>query len=146
MRIRTFPDEILKTPTEKVESFTPELRDTAIRMYKLMLVEKGAGLAAPQVGVSLSFFVVEKTLMPHMIIANPTWKPAGDAKTYVAEEGCLSFPGLWVEIPRYDKIEVEYQCVDGKMHKATLDGFAAHVFQHEEEHTRGVLMIDHLGK
>jgi len=146
MRIKTFPDEALKTPTEKVGAFDPSLRDKAIRMYKLMVGEKGAGLAAPQVGIGLAFFVVEKTLMPHIIIANPSWKPAEDAKTYMAEEGCLSFPGLWVEIPRYDKIDVEYQCVDGKMHKSTLDGFAAHVFQHEEEHTRGILMTDHLSK
>lgn len=146
MRIRIFPDEVLKEPTEKVLAFDPDLRDKAIRMYKLMMREDGAGLAAPQVGISLSFFVVEKTLMSHVIIANPVWKPAEGSKTYMAEEGCLSFPGLFVEIPRYDKIDVEYQCVDGKMHKDTLDGFAAHVFQHEEEHLRGVLMIDHVGK
>jgi len=146
MRIRIFPDEVLKVPTEKVVVFNPDLRDKAIRMYKLMVREDGAGLAAPQVGIGMAFFVVEKTLLPHIIIANPIWKPAVGSKTYMAEEGCLSFPGLWVEIPRYDKIDVEYQCVDNRIHKSTLDGFAAHVFQHEEEHTRGILMTDHLSK
>jgi peptide deformylase len=113
-------------------------------MYKTMGKADGAGLAAPQVGIPQSFFVIEAGLMEHNFIINPTWEPAEDSKSYMATEGCLSFPGLFIEVERFDKIDVQYQYVDGKLYSATLDGFAAHVFQHESDHLVGTLMIDHL--
>jgi peptide deformylase len=144
LQILTYPDERLKRETTKVEYFDFTLRDRAIRMYKTMIANHGAGLAAPQVGIPQSFFVIQHGLMEHNIIVNPEWQPAEDSKQYEAEEGCLSFPGLFVKVNRYDKINVQYQYVDGKVYTDTLDGFAAHVFQHESDHLVGTLMIDHL--
>jgi len=142
LKILTYPDERLLKQAEKVTVFDPDLRDLAIRMYKAMVMAKGAGLAAPQVGVLQSFFVVEKGLCRHEIIINPTWTKNKDATELLLEEGCLSFPGLFLKVNRFDKIDVGYQSIDGKMHSDTLSGFAAHVFQHESEHLNGVLFID----
>jgi len=143
-KILTYPDERLLKPTSPVEKIDSVLRDRAIRMYKTMMANDGVGLAAPQVGIPLSFFVVQKGLMSHEIIINPSWKPREDSKKYDAEEGCLSFPGLFLTVKRFDKIDVEYQDVDGKINKNMLEGFAAHVFQHESDHLVGTLLIDHV--
>jgi peptide deformylase len=113
-------------------------------MRKVMRVNQGAGLAAPQVGKSLALFVVEDELLPHNAICNPKWQPKEGNEVQRLNEGCLSFPGVFLEIPRYTEITVEYQDMSGKIHEMELSGFAAHVFQHEAEHLDGVLMIDHL--
>jgi peptide deformylase len=144
LKILTYPDERLTQPTKKVEVIDFTLRDKAIRMIKTMIANQGAGLAAPQVGIPQSFFVVQQGLMDHQIIINPQWTKSEDSVAYMAEEGCLSFPGLFIEVERFDKIDVQYQYVDGKLYTVTLDGFAAHVFQHESDHLLGVVMIDHL--
>lgn len=142
--ILTYPDKRLLAPSTKVESFDSSLRDSAIRMYKTMLAARGVGLAAPQVGIPQSFFVCHRNVkIKHNMIVNPSWSPAHDAQEYIADEGCLSFPNLFLKISRFTKINVQYQDINGKLHSDVLDGFAAHVFQHEEEHTRGVLMIHH---
>ena len=139
-----YPDERLSKPTKAVEVFDFNLRDKAIRMIKTMISNDGAGLAAPQVGIPQSFFVTQHGLMDHQIIVNPQWTKSEDAVAYMAEEGCLSFPGLFIEVKRFDKIDVQYKYVDDKLYTATLSGFAAHVFQHESDHLLGVVMIDHL--
>jgi peptide deformylase len=144
MQVLIYPDERLSQPAEAVENFDATLRHNAIATYKTMVRLNGAGLAAPQVGIAQSFFVIQRGLMDHEIIVNPTWKKSTDAKSYMATEGCLSFPGLFIEVERFDKIDVQYQYVDAKLYSVTLDGFAAHVFQHESDHLVGTLMIDHL--
>ena len=146
MRILRYPDDRLKSLTSSVMVFDKSLADAAYAMRRLMKEEDGAGLAAPQVGIPQSFFVVADYLMSHKVIVNPSWSPSNGTETYMAEEGCLSFPGLFLKIKRFKQIDIYYQDVGGKIYKGKLDGFAAHVFQHESDHLVGTLMIDHLNK
>lgn len=143
LEILRYPDERLRLIPKQVTNFDHVLRDEAIRMYKCMVANKGVGLAAPQVGISKSFFVIQRGLLAHPIIINPSWTKSSDAKEYMAEEGCLSFPGMFLNIKRFDRIDVHYQCVDAKIHSTTLDGYAAHVFQHESDHLAAILLVDH---
>lgn len=144
MKILMYPDERLKQKCTKVDHFDWSLFQAAQQMQDLMIKNNGAGLAAPQVGIPQRFFVVSKGLMSHDVIVNPTWKPSDNAKSYEATEGCLSFPNLFLRIQRFDEILVEYQDINGKLHSGSMDGFAAHVFQHESDHLVGKLFIDYL--
>jgi len=144
LRILTYPNEHLVAQNRAVESFDSKLRDLVIDMELVMRRGDGVGLAAPQVGKNIRMFIIEEALLPGGVVCNPSLVPAPESRTYSAREGCLSFPGLILEIPRHTEISVEYQDVDGKIHQVNLDGFAAHVFQHEVDHINGVLMIDHL--
>lgn len=144
MKLVTYPAKGLREKTAPVTHFDDSLALAASQMRRLMAEENGAGLAAPQVGIPQAFFVASPGLMPHEVVINPTWVQAPDSSQYMAEEGCLSFPGLFLRIKRFDKIDVQYQDIGGKMHSERLEGFAAHVFQHESDHLVGTLMIDHL--
>jgi peptide deformylase len=144
LRIVTYPNKSLTKASRAVTSFDARLRDLSFDMLKAMKANDGAGLAAPQIGKSIALFVVASGLLPHDAVCNPKWTPREGNEKVRLNEGCLSFPGVFLDIPRYTEILVEYQDIRGKIHEMELTGFAAHVFQHESEHLDGVLMIDHL--
>ena len=144
LKLVKYPDKRLRKKCEEITTFDAKLRDTVVDMCHVMCRNQGAGLAAPQVGLPVRMFVMDEDLGPHVAICNPSWEPEEDAKLYGATEGCLSIPGLFLTIDRWDKIKVKYQDVCGESHSYVLNGFAAHVFQHETEHLDGILMIDHL--
>jgi len=144
LRIITYPDKRLAKQSRAVSSFDAKLRDLSFDMLKVMKSHLGVGLAAPQVGKSISMFVTEPGLLPHAAICNPKWKPKDGNEAQKLDEGCLSFPGVFLQIPRYTEILVVYNDINGKIHEMELSGYAAHVFQHEAEHLSGILMIDHL--
>ena len=144
MKILKYPDKRLKLKARAIEAFDVDLLSLGNQMYELMRTKDGAGLAAPQVGISQRFLVLEERLLGHKIICNPTWEPTKGALQHKKKEGCLSFPGLVFTVARYDKISVEFQSADGQAIAMELEGFAAHVFQHEVDHLDGILSIDHI--
>lgn len=149
MELVTYPDERLRHRCKRVTAKDRKsLAKLAREMYPFMLEHDGAGLAAPQVGVSAKFFVIKEGLLPfkHRAAVNPRWLPTASSKEYSAEEGCLSFPGLFLEVRRYTQIQVEYEDWRGRMYQSVLEGFAAQVFQHEVDHLNGKLMTDHFTK
>ena len=104
---------------------------------KLMLDERGMGLAANQVGITIRFFAIGHesfdTFNKHAIIWNPSIKNFSQEKD-IDVEGCLSFKGIWLKVERPKTVEVEYETTQGTKQTARLDGMESKCFQHEHDH------------
>ncbi len=103
-----------------------------------MLINSGIGLAAPQVGINARWMIVDNTLM-----VNPKLLSQSDITTKQLE-GCLSLPGIEVEVTRAYSVEVSYENIDLEERFATLEGMAARVFLHELDHLNGTLITSYL--
>ena len=135
-----FPDTALRKKSKKVLDIDA-IRPMISGMQGAMRRDKGVALAAPQVGVLRRFFVAKCDPLPPVIV-NPEWKRCDDATSRLCEEGCLSFPGIFVRIPRWDRISVSFSDLEGRHHQMVLSDFPAQVFQHEVDHLDGILLID----
>ena len=146
MPINIYGSKVLRKRAEEVQEITPELRQFAEEMLETMYEASGIGLAAPQVGRSIRLIVVDVTTgqdaprEPH-ILFNPKVVEKDGAS--VAEEGCLSIPGVWADVERPEKITVEALEKDGKpLVLKDIDGMFARCIQHEIDHLDGVLFVD----
>lgn len=139
--IRYFGDPVLTTPASPVVDFDKELRVLVKDLTDTMLDAPGAGLAAPQIGVSLRVFVwdVDEAL-GHLI--NPTLTLSDEMQD--GEEGCLSFPELRYDTPRAMRAVAQGFNMYGE--PITVEGseFLARALQHETDHLNGILFIDKL--
>ena len=142
--IRRLGDPVLREPTQDVESFDGVLKRLYEDMVETMYDAPGVGLAAPQVGLSLRFFVFDaKGSGPHAV-ANPVL--SGLEGSQEEEEGCLSIPGLWYPSTRALRARVDGLDLDGNPISFEGDGLVARIFQHETDHLDGTLFIDRLSK
>jgi peptide deformylase len=137
------PDPILRKVAQPVESVTPEIVAICKRMLELMHEAPGVGLAAPQVGLALRLFVANATGEPEddMVFINPTITIDGRA-TEDMEEGCLSLPGINASIRRPKAVTIEATDIDGNRFRASSDDLPARIWQHENDHLDGVMIID----
>lgn len=155
-----FPNKILRKKTEKIEKVDKELLKEVGELVEILeKSENGAGLAAPQIGISKSFLGI-KNKDGVRILINPKLESSFGEKVYPKIiddkgnesdflEGCLSFPDLFGTVKRYLKIKVTWEEIkEGKLEfrNETLQGFEAIVWQHETDHLRGVLFVDHIKK
>jgi peptide deformylase len=144
--IRTYGDKILRSKNEKIREFGEELKSLFAQLTETMIVSRGVGLAAPQVGIAKQIAVVnpepeaEKTLIK---MANPRIVWTSD-ETETLEEGCLSVPGIRGEVVRHSSIEVAYQDEQGNERTLKAEGLLARIIQHEIDHLNGVLFVDRL--
>jgi peptide deformylase len=140
-RIRFFGDPVLTTPATPVTTFDKELRILVDDLIETMQAAPGAGLAAPQIGVSLRVFVWDvDDAVGHLI--NPTLDLSDEMQD--GEEGCLSFPDLRYNTPRAMRAVAKGFNMHGE--PVTVDGseFLARALQHETDHLNGILFIDQL--
>lgn len=142
LTIRYFPDPVLRRRCDPVDAIGPAEKMLADAMITTMKAAKGVGLAAPQVGINRRLFVMDYGEGPVTVINPKILKRKGQ---HVLEEGCLSLPGVGVEVKRPLSIEVEYTDLDNRTVTAQLNEFAARVFCHEFDHLEGVLIIDYAG-
>lgn len=142
MEIKVYPNKVLKKKAKKITDFNQELVDLVEKM-KETLGERGVGLAAPQVGESLRLFVI-RWENQDLVLINPRIISCSRSKTE-AEEGCLSLPGIPVQVKRADKIDIEAYDEKGVITRMTLEGWIARIFQHEYDHLNGILIIDRAG-
>lgn len=150
MKIYQWPheQEILRVPAEKVQ--VPQLvKDLADEMVKTMTSNGGYGLAAPQIGKSLQVIVVTVDGEP-VVMVNPEIINFTDSVVRV-QEGCLSIPGFFDSVLRFEHVTVKYFDLDGNervLDTSTLDpaknGLTSRCIQHEVEHLEGILFIDHM--
>ena len=142
LEVKTYPDPCLRVKTRPVEMFDDDLSEIVRSMAELMYVSQGIGLAATQVGLGISLLVmdVEDGLvsMVNPVILERSHKKSG------MEEGCLSLPGITVNVSRPETVKVRAQDVRGKFFMKTYEGLEAKVVQHEMDHLRGRLLIDYL--
>ncbi|MBV9001459.1 MAG: peptide deformylase [Solirubrobacterales bacterium] len=141
-QIRSFGDPVLRTKARPIERFDDELRQEVARMGSLMDDAIGVGLAATQVGVVhrlLVYRVQHEAALAALINPEVEWSSRGSEEM---EEGCLSLPGVLVDVDR--PIHVRVRALDefGEPILIEASGLEARVIQHEIDHLDGVLILD----
>lgn len=131
-------DPILTKKASKIPDITPQIQLLAAQMLATMKVNKGIGLAAPQVGHSICMLVYEVGNEFGALI-NPEITSTSD-ELEMGVEGCLSFPKEYCEVPRYKAVEVKYIDLAGKTVVRSFTGLIARVVQHEIDHLNGITM------
>ena len=140
--IRRLGDPVLKSKATPVDRFDEALRGQVSRMAGLMSDALGVGLAAPQLGISQRLLVYRVGPdAPVIVLANPEieWK-SEDGETL--EEGCLSIPGVLVDVERPVYVRVRALDESGEERRVEASGLEARVIQHEMDHLDGVLILD----
>ncbi len=146
LKIRIVGDPVLAAPTRQVTDFDEGLATLIDQMVTAMTIAEGVGLAAPQVGVDLAVFVYDcpdgtgGRARGHLV--NPSIETSGEPD--LSDEGCLSVPGPYHELERASQATVRGMDRDGKPVEVSGTGYFARCLQHETDHLRGVLYIDHL--
>ena len=112
-------------------------------MSKLMVLHNGIGLAAPQCGISKRIFVMGNS--DHLVACINPEIISGNERVR-DQEGCLSFPDLWMYVERYKDISVEYYTVAGERVQQEFIGLIARVYQHELDHLNSICFDDRVGK
>ncbi len=141
LELRVYPDDVLRDPTEKVTRFDDAFRQLVEDMRETMKANKGVGLAAPQVGVPLCLLVMEWKEQA-FVMANP--RIVDEEGAVLGEEGCLSFPDIYENVSRPERVRIFYQDEFGNEKEISAEDYLARVCCHEIDHLNGRLMIDHL--
>jgi peptide deformylase len=140
--IRKLGDPVLKSSATPVDRFDDSLRRQVSRMAGIMNDAIGIGLAAPQLGLSQRLLVYRVGPdAPLVALANPELEWAGN-ELEAGEEGCLSIPGVAVDVERPVHVRVRAQDEHGEQRLVEASGLEARVIQHEMDHLDGVLMLD----
>jgi peptide deformylase len=132
--------EILKQPTEPFDFLQPPTDPIQLAkdLYETMVVNKGLGLAAPQVGLPYRVFAMYA--VPGIVCFNPRIVDMSK-ETILLEEGCLSYPHVFLNVKRPRKIKVRYQEPNGEPQTKVLDGMTARCFMHELDHLNGTTFL-----
>jgi peptide deformylase len=138
--VRTFGDPVLKTRAAPVETFDVVLAHLAEEMLTTMREHEGVGLAANQVG-RLKRILVTATEEEEYVVVNPLIEEVAETTEKVVE-GCLSIPGIQVEVERPTGVTVSGQDATGAPLRIEASGLLARIFQHEIDHLNGVLILD----
>jgi len=125
--------------------FDGRLKALVARMTELIALEKGVGLAAPQVGINQRVAIISPTGQPDdvRVLVNPVLHELHGSVE--AEEGCLSLPGITVQVRRAQRCRVTAFDLEGHRIEETLEALPARICQHETDHLNGVLIIDRMG-
>jgi len=155
LKIVTVPDKVLFSPTRQVNLIDKKIKQLVIDMEKTLISQKdpkGVGLAANQVGVNLSIFIIKpsekakvKVFINPRIISRTVldkdspYKKQGGKHRPIKLEGCLSIPKIWGSVKRAKKVYLEYQDLNGSVRKEWFQGFEATIIQHEMDHLQGIV-------
>ncbi len=141
--IVTLGDDVLRERVDEIQDINGEIAELAQHMLSTMYTGDGVGLAAPQVGLLKSLFVCHVNGDQPRVFINP--QIIGTSQEMLSyEEGCLSIPGVYGDVIRPATITVQAINERGKPFKVDAEGMLARVIQHEMDHLKGVLFIDHL--
>jgi peptide deformylase len=143
--IHKLGDAVLRAPARRIGKVDDGIRDLARDMLISMYAARGIGLAAPQIGVHLQLLVIDLEIedanSPPLVLINPEITSVGGSIcTY--EEGCLSIPGVYLDVVRPSVVEVSYRDAFGRPKRLKADGLMARCIQHELDHLNGVLFVD----
>lgn len=142
--ILRYPNEILKSESipvslpleEETLNLVQDLKDTCT-------VEGGVGISAPQVGINKRVIIVTHDGELTALI-NPEIISYEGTLDHKAKEGCLSFPGLFVKIKRFDDVIISYYDEEGNQHEKRFSGLTSQIVQHEIDHLNGLTMLDRM--
>ncbi len=141
LEIITYPNKVLEQPSIPIKDVTDlRIKNLINEMVKTMRAHNGLGLAAPQVGHSLQLFIAEVDNQLLTFINPEIQKLSG--KEVKMEEGCLSFPGKYIDITRPNKVKIKFTDSSGQKQILKTSGLLARVIQHEFDHLRGILFTE----
>jgi len=142
IEIKVYGEPVLREKAKPVEKITDELRNLVPDFVRTMKSEDGVGLAANQIGLAIRMIAVSDGDQDYVLF-NPkitSWS----MRKIIAEEGCLSLPGLYAEVERSSKVVVKGMQEDGKEVEIVARNIFARAIQHEIDHLNGVLFIDRM--
>jgi peptide deformylase len=127
-----------------VEVFDEKLAALVSRMFELMREAKGVGLAAPQVGHNIRLFIANHSTKPEddRVYVNPVLSDAEGEES--SSEGCLSLPGINVDVIRAKSAKMQARDLTGKPIEQIETGYVTRIWQHELDHLNGILIIDQM--
>lgn len=142
LELITFPNDILRKKSKRILNPTDDkIKKLIAEMTNTLRANKGVGLAAPQIGENIQLCIIEIEDELFVLINPEIKKLSGDI--ILAEEGCLSFPGKFLQVERYEKVKVKAIDANGKKQVIRARGFFARALQHEIDHLGGTLFIDY---
>jgi len=142
LEIRTLPDPVLRRKAKRVTTIDGSIQKLIDDMIDTLRAVHGAGLAAPQIGVSLRIAVIGISEKEVITLINPEIVRREGVR--VVEEGCLSYPGYYGEIKRSEVVKVKAQNRQGKQFRLKGEELLAQALEHETDHLNGILYIDHV--
>ncbi|HEY9908278.1 MAG TPA: peptide deformylase [Thermosynechococcaceae cyanobacterium] len=145
LEIHHLGDRVLRQPAKRVSKIDADVKRLIREMLQTMYSADGIGLAAPQVGVHKQVVVIDvepdQPNAPPLVLINPSITKFNGAIA-VTQEGCLSIPGVYLDVKRPMEIEVAYKDEQGRPQKLKADGLLSCCIQHEIDHLNGVLFVD----
>ncbi len=149
--IYLYGQPVLREETEDIEKDYPELQKLIADMYETMYNSDGVGLAAPQIGKSISLIVIDGSVLADrfpeckdlkLTLINPDLEVIEDVAPVTREEGCLSLPGLSEPVKRVEHVRLNWLDENFEEHEKEFTGFASRIIQHEFDHLLGTVYTD----
>ena len=146
LTILEYPDPRLRTKAARVSVFDAALRQRIEDMFATMYAAPGIGLAATQIDWHHRLIIIDlsKEQNAREVFINPEILAREGIAT--GEEGCLSVPGIYDDVPRAERVRVRAQDAEGNVFERDLDGMLAICLQHEMDHLEGKLFVDYLSE
>ena len=143
MNLVYYPDPILGKGMQDFDFDKVDAVDMKQCLVDIMIKHKGVGLSAPQVGLNMRCFVMGESRDTAIMVINPEIKEYGTVVS-IEHEGCLSFPGITLNIVRPSRIRAQWKDEYGKQFDEELFGYQARCFIHEMDHLNGISMEEHV--
>ena len=145
LEIYKLGNNVLRHEANRISKVDDSMREIAKNMLTSMYSAKGIGLAGPQVGIDKRILVIDldienPTSPPHVFVNPEIISSSAGIDTY--EEGCLSIPGVYLDVVRPSSIKVSFRDEMGRPRKMNADGLMARCIQHEIDHLNGVCFVD----
>ena len=145
LEIYKLGDNVLRQNAKRISKVDNSIRSLAKDMLQSMYAAKGIGLAAPQIGINKELLVIdinfEDSAAEPLILINPEISDYGTTLNSY-EEGCLSIPGVYLNVVRPSTIKLRFRDEMGRPRKMKAEGLLARCIQHEMDHLNGVLFVD----
>ena len=142
LAIQHYPSPVLHDKSSDIGDINDSVRSLAEKMISLMHVNNGVGLSAPQIGISSRMFVTSQVAgQGDLVFINPFFSSLSK-KMKRDNEGCLSLPGITVEVNRHQKVTIKALNLDGEEFELEAEDLSARILQHEHNHLDGALIVD----
>lgn len=149
--IYLYGQPVLRRETEDIEPDYPELQKLIADMWETMYASDGVGLAAPQIGKSISLIVLDGSVLGEdfpeckdskMVLINPELEVLEDVEPITRSEGCLSLPGMSENVKRHEHVRLNWLDENFTEHEKEFSGFLSRIIQHEFDHLLGTVYTD----
>lgn len=144
LKVVHYPNPVLEEVAQPVEVVSEDIKTLVDDMFETMYDDRGCGLAANQVGIAKRIIVMDSTYdkSERICLINP--EIIEQDGSIEMDEGCLSFPGLYLPVKRSEKVKVKALDRNGEVIEINADGLLARIILHEYDHIQGITFLDYL--